>query len=62
MARKRPEPSYPRLPEVDATGQTSVRGVYAVGEVAGTPLIKLGMNAGYELVANIAFRSTFFPS
>ncbi|MHC4854655.1 MAG: hypothetical protein ACYTF5_21845, partial [Planctomycetota bacterium] len=41
--RKRPEPSYPRLPQVDGNGQTTVPGVYAVGEIAGTPLIKLGV-------------------
>ena len=51
---KRPEPSYPRLPDVDEHGQTSVRGVYAVGEIAGTPLIKLGLNAGHDLVARLA--------
>ena len=51
---RRPEPSYPKLPAVDAAGQTSVKGIYAVGEVAGTPLIKLGVNAGQELVRRLA--------
>ena len=51
---KRPEPSYPRLPQVDAQGQTTVPGIYAVGEVAGTPLIKLGLNSGHELAERLA--------
>lgn len=51
---RRPEPSYPRLPAVREDGETSVRGVYAVGEVAGTPLIKLGINAGHDLVFRLA--------
>ncbi|MBT4098517.1 MAG: NAD(P)-binding domain-containing protein, partial [Gemmatimonadetes bacterium] len=51
---KRPEPSYPVLPAADEKGQSSVDGVYLVGEVAGTPLIKLGLNAGHEMVAQLA--------
>ena len=54
VAKKRPEPSYPRLPAVDASGQTTVPGLYAVGEVAGTPLIKLGINAGHEIAHTLA--------
>ena len=53
-APKRPEPSYPRLPQVDTRGETTVRGVYAVGEIAGTPLIKYGLNAGHDLVHALA--------
>lgn len=53
-APKKPEPSYPKLPAVDDKGQTTVPGLYAVGEVAGTPLVKLGMNAGYDLVMSLS--------
>ena len=50
-APKRMEPSYPSLPEVDETsGETNVPGIYAVGELAGTPLVKLGLNAGHDLI------------
>lgn len=48
VAPKAPEPSYPRLPQVDDKGQSTVSGIYLVGELAGTPLIKLGLNAGVE--------------
>ena len=54
IAKKRPEPSYPRLPQVGENGETNVPGIYAVGEVAGTPLIKLGLNAGHDLVCRLA--------
>ncbi len=54
LAPKKPEPSYPRLPKSDEKGQTTAHGVYAVGEVAGTPLIKLGLNAGHEMVHRLA--------
>lgn len=53
-APKRPEPSYPVLPAADEKGQSSVPGVYLVGEVAGTPLIKLGLNAGHEAVDRLS--------
>ena len=50
---KRPEPSYPSLPEVSENGETNVPGIYAVGELAGTPLVKLGLNAGHDLVTRL---------
>ncbi len=53
-ARKRGGPSYPVLPSVDEGGETNVPGIYAVGELAGTPLVKLGLNAGHDLVTRIA--------
>lgn len=50
FAPKTPEPSYPLLPEVSARGESSVPGVYLAGEVAGTPLIKLDLNDGHDLI------------
>ena len=41
---KRPEPSYPDLPVASADGESNIPGIYLAGEVAGTPLIKLGLN------------------
>ncbi len=52
-APKRPEPSYPRLPAVSESGETTVRGLYAVGEIAGTPLIKYGLNEGHDLACRL---------
>lgn len=49
LADKRPEPSYPALPQVSDRGESSVAGIYLAGEVAGTPLVKLGLNRGTEL-------------
>ncbi len=54
FAKKRPEPSYPVLPQVSEHGESSVRGMYLVGEVAGTPLIKLGLNAGHDIIDRLA--------
>ena len=54
VSKKKPEPSYPTLPAVDEHGQSSVRGIFLVGEVAGVPLIKLGLNAGHEIVDQLA--------
>ena len=50
---KKPEPSYPVLPQVRESGESTVRGVYLLGEVGGTPLIKLGLNQGVEVVERL---------
>ncbi len=51
--RKRIEPSYPALPNISPDGESNVSGIYVVGELAGTPLVKLGLNAGHDLVQRI---------
>lgn len=48
-----PGPSYPVLPATTDDGQTSVPGLYAAGELAGTPLVRLGLNAGHDLVQRL---------
>ncbi|MEL7370207.1 MAG: NAD(P)-binding domain-containing protein, partial [Myxococcota bacterium] len=53
-SRPRPEPSYPTLPAVDERQESSVPGVYLVGEVAGVPLIKLGLNAGADIIDQLS--------
>jgi len=53
FARKTPEPSYPVLPQVDVDGQSNIPGIYVIGELAGTPLVKLGLNAGHDLMQRI---------
>lgn len=53
LAPKTPEPSYPSLPWVAESGESNVPGIYLVGEVAGTPLIKLGLNRGVEVIEKV---------
>jgi len=43
-----------KLPRVSAAGQSNIPGLYMVGEIAGTPLIKLGLNAGVDLIDRLA--------
>jgi len=43
-----------RLPLLDSDGQSNVPGLYMVGEIAGTPLIKLGLNAGVQVIDRLA--------
>lgn len=50
----KPEPSYPKLPRVDDVGRSSKPGVFVVGDAAGTPLLKLGLNAGARTADAIA--------
>jgi thioredoxin reductase/ferredoxin len=53
FAPRTPEPSYPLLPWVRESGESSVSGLYLVGEVGGTPLIKLGLNQGVEVAERL---------
>ena len=46
-------PSYPKLPEVDQFGETQVSGLYVRGDAVGKPLLKVGLNEGYEWVEHI---------
>ncbi|MDH3648778.1 MAG: NAD(P)-binding domain-containing protein [Saprospiraceae bacterium] len=46
-------PSYPSLPEVNDQGETKIKGLYIKGDAAGDPLIKVGLNLGYEFVEDI---------
>jgi len=50
----RPSPSYPVLPFVRASGESNIVGLYLLGDVAGKPLIKIGLNDGYELGNRLA--------
>jgi thioredoxin reductase/ferredoxin len=53
FSRKQPDPSYPDLPLVKDNGESSVSGLYLTGDVGGTPLIKLGLNEGVDVVNRI---------
>jgi NosR/NirI family transcriptional regulator, nitrous oxide reductase regulator len=46
----RSEASYPDLPVVAADGATNVPGLFVIGELAGAPLLKLGLNAGVQFI------------
>ncbi len=53
FAKKRPEPSYPILPLVASDGASNVDGIYMIGEVSGSALLKVGLNAGVDLVERL---------
>jgi thioredoxin reductase len=50
LSKKQPDPSYPDLPLVRENGESTVAGLYLSGDVGGTPLIKLGLNEGVDVV------------
>lgn len=49
-----PSPSYPVRPELNDLGESNVRGLFMVGDVAGKPLIKIGLNEGYDLAERLS--------
>ena len=50
FSKKQPDPSYPDLPLVRENGESTVAGLYLMGDVGGTPLIKLGLNEGVDVI------------
>ncbi len=50
FSKKQPDPSYPDLPLVRENGESTVAGLYLTGDVGGTPLIKLGLNEGVDVI------------
>ncbi len=42
-----------KLPVTSESGESNVRGLYMVGEIAGTPLIKLGLNRGRAVIDHL---------
>ena len=48
-----PSKAADALPTLSSTYESSVRGLYIIGALAGYPLIKQAMNQGYEVVETI---------
>ncbi len=53
LFEKRFDPALVRLPQVDSRNESTVKGLYLIGEVRGTPLIKMGLNAGNGLINDL---------
>ena len=49
LVTRDPPGSVPVVPATDTHGETTRAGLFVVGDVQGTPLIKLGLNAGHAL-------------
>ncbi|MBI1975946.1 MAG: NAD(P)-binding domain-containing protein [Candidatus Omnitrophica bacterium] len=43
-----------RYPLIDRRSQSSIRGLYVIGNIAGTPDIKAALNSGYDIAHHIA--------
>jgi heterodisulfide reductase subunit A-like polyferredoxin len=54
FGKDRPSPSYPDRPDINRKGESNIRGVFLVGEIAGTSLIKACLNEGYDLAERLA--------
>ena len=44
------DPAIVKLPQVNQNHESNIPGLYLIGEVRGTPLIKLGLNQGNNLI------------
>ena len=39
-----------RYPEIDENGETSVKGIYIIGDLTGIPLLKLAAESGTNII------------
>jgi thioredoxin reductase/NAD-dependent dihydropyrimidine dehydrogenase PreA subunit len=54
FAKDRPSPSYPVLPVLNSYGESNIKGLFMVGEIAGKPLIKIALNEGYNIALSLS--------
>ncbi|MBD3239411.1 MAG: hypothetical protein GF331_02410, partial [Chitinivibrionales bacterium] len=59
LQKDNPTGSVDRLPELKDTFDTSVPGIYCIGDLTGIPLIKLAAESGYELIERLAADEQF---
>ena len=50
---KTPVGEVEKYPEIDSNGETSVKGIYIVGDLTGIPLLKLAAESGKQTIDNI---------
>ncbi|MFQ5823794.1 MAG: NAD(P)-binding domain-containing protein [bacterium] len=53
LFEKKFDPAIVKLPQVNYKNESNIPGLYIIGEVSGTPLIKLGLNQGNRLINNL---------
>jgi NosR/NirI family transcriptional regulator, nitrous oxide reductase regulator len=51
-----------RLPEIDKNGETSVRGIYVIGDLTGIPLLKLSAENGAERIRSFVDDKKYMES
>ena len=56
FGKDRPSPSYPDRPDINRMGESNIHGVFLVGEIAGTSLIKACLNEGFDLAERLAVK------
>ena len=42
-----------RYPVLDRSGQSNIKGLFVVGDIAGTPDIKAAINTGHDLASHL---------
>ena len=53
LQKGNPAGTVDRFPELKENGETSVPGIYCVGDLTGVPLIKLATESGHEMIERL---------
>jgi thioredoxin reductase/ferredoxin len=54
LQKDAPAGEVERYPEIDENGETSVKGVYIIGDLTGIPLLRLAAESGKEIITRFA--------
>ena len=54
LQKDTPTGEVERYPEIDENGETSVKGIYIIGDLTGIPLLRLAAESGKEIITRLA--------
>ena len=54
LQKDAPAGEVERYPEIDENGETSVKGIYIIGDLTGIPLLRLAAESGKEIITRFA--------
>ena len=59
LQKDAPAGEVERYPEINENGETSVKGIYIVGDLTGIPLLKLAAESGKKIINTILSEQNF---
>ncbi len=62
LQRNAPSETVERYPLIDSNGETSLKGVYIIGDLTGIPLLKLAAESGKNIIDHLRISGCLYQS